>query len=56
MKTRLLLGLLFLVATLTIQAQKTNQIWCSYIASTAGTLKFNANIDQDFIQMVIFKF
>ena len=27
MKTRLLLGLLFLVATLTIQAQKTNQIW-----------------------------
>ena len=27
MKTRLLLGLLFLLATLTIQAQKTNQIW-----------------------------
>ena len=27
MKTRLLVGLLFLVATLTIQAQKTNQIW-----------------------------
>ena len=32
----------------------TNQIWCSYIASQAGVLKFTASVDSDFLQMVIF--
>lgn len=36
------------------EIEKTNQVWCSYIAGTAGTLKFKANTDQDFLQMVIF--
>lgn len=33
---------------------KENQIWCSYIASTTGVLNFKANVDNDFLQMVIF--
>lgn len=36
------------------QIEKTNQIWCSYIAATAGSLQFKANVDNDFLQMVIF--
>lgn len=34
--------------------EKTNQIWCSYIAASAGSLQFKANVDNDFLQMVIF--
>jgi len=34
--------------------EKTNQIWCSYIAGASGLLSFKANIDEDFLQMVIF--
>lgn len=33
---------------------KENQIWCAYIANTPGVLNFTANVDQDFLQMVIF--
>lgn len=32
-----------------------NTLWCSYIAPTAGTLTFDANVNQGFLQMVVFK-
>ena len=33
---------------------KTNQIWCSYIAASSGTLSFKASTTSDFLQMVVF--
>ena len=36
------------------QVGKDNQIWCSFIANAAGTLFFKANIDKDYLQMVVF--
>ena len=31
-----------------------NQLWCSYIAGQAGVLNFEATVEADFLQMVIF--
>ena len=31
-----------------------NQIWCTYIAGQSGTLNFTAEVNEDFLQMVIF--
>ena len=31
-----------------------NQLWCSYIAGQAGVLNFQATVEKDFLQMVIF--
>jgi len=33
---------------------KENQIWCAYIANSAGSLNFKATVDNDYLQMVIF--